>query len=116
MGWDEPILPREKNAVVFIKPCPKRKAAIFTGGLQKAVQNDKKYAFPVAKICKSCFFEQDAQVWCAIILHIDGLHQRCAKVRVARCKKLQYAENTERAMTRRPAKYEEFDTKEVNNL
>jgi cobalt transport protein len=60
--------------------CAKRKAAIFTGGLQKAVQNDKKYAFPVAKICKSCFFEQDAQVWCAIILHIDRLHQRCAKV------------------------------------
>ncbi len=25
MGWDEPILPREKNAVVFIKLCPKRK-------------------------------------------------------------------------------------------
>ena len=37
-------------------------------------------AFSVAKICKSCFFKQSAQVWCAIILHIDRLHQRCAKV------------------------------------
>ena len=46
----------------------------------KAVQNAKKYAFSVAKICKSCFFKQSAQVWCAIILHIDRLHQRCAKV------------------------------------
>jgi hypothetical protein len=64
------------------QPCQKRKAAIFTGGLQKAVQNDKKYGFSVAKICKSCFFKQSAQVWCAIILHIDGLHQRCAKVRL----------------------------------
>lgn len=27
MGWDEPILPREKSAVVFIKPCPKRKGS-----------------------------------------------------------------------------------------
>lgn len=26
MGWDEPILPREKNAVVFIKPCPKERS------------------------------------------------------------------------------------------
>ena len=85
-------------------PGLKRKAAIFTGGLQKAVQNAKKYVFSVAKICKSCFFKQGAQVWCAIFLHIDGLHQRCAKVGVARCKKLQYAENTERVLNRKARK------------
>ena len=58
----------------------------------------KSMTFLLQKSVKAAFLSRVHKFDVQFFLHIDGLHQQCAKVGVALCKKLQYTENTEKVL------------------
>jgi hypothetical protein len=72
------------------QPCPKRKAAIFTGGLQKAVQNAKNMLFLLQKSVKAAFLSRvhkfGVQLFCTLTDCTNGVQKSgCTMQKIAVC-------------------------------
>ena len=85
-------------SIVYPTPAQKEKWQFSQGVCKKLHKMLKSVLFLLQKSVKAAFLSRMHKFGVQFFLHIDGLHQRCAKVGVALCKKLQYDESTERVL------------------